>query len=396
MKRSFELIIGLFFIFGFLFVPLTFNGKNWQFQFTNFLFSKPISFFQSIFFPIALQQIDFSSDTIALNCLLILLLVLASFCVIILSFFKLKSDKITKCSRLISSYYIAFVLLKYGFDKIFKAQFYLPEPNILYSQFGNLSKDILYWSTIGTSYSYSVSMGIIEVATAFLLLFKRTRIVGLLIAAGIFITVIIINFGFDISVKTFSLFLLFATLFALFPYLKTLFNFLILHKQEQIKLEKVALLTNSVLKFWIKTMLIGMMLLQILVPYVESNNFNDDNFQRNFLHGAYQVTKITTKNGTLKASDFPIKKLFIHRNNYLIFQNDTKMTDYHFEINAFQTQLILENYKKEKIIVNFTFVKKDSILTVDFNKFHIVAKAIDWRKLPVLKKNLHFTVDEVQ
>jgi hypothetical protein len=103
-----------------------------------------------------------------------------------------------------------FFLFKYGWDKITKGQFYMPEPNTLFTPFGKLSKDIAYWSLVGSSYPYTVSLGIIEVVAALLLLFKRTQFLASLLAVVIFGQVVLINFSFDISVKLFygSLFLL--------------------------------------------------------------------------------------------------------------------------------------------------------------------------------------------
>lgn len=397
MKKSLEKICALFFLFGFLFIPLTLNGKDFQFQFTHILFSKPVAFLEKRFFSNALPQIDFSSDTISLLLLIILLFFLAITIVFVLKFTKFKLDKIVTFSRVITCYYIAFILFKYGFDKVFKAQFYLPEPNILYTNFGDLSKDILYWSTIGTSHFYSVSMGIIEVLVAILILIKRTRILGLLLAIGVFVNIILINFGFDISVKIFSIFLFLATIFAVFPCLKVVFNFFILQKKEQLSIENLSFTLNPIIKIWLKIMIVGVMLLQILFPYFQSNNFNDDNAKRNFLHGAYQVTEIIKGNDTLKFDEFPIEKIFVHRNNYLIFQdNNQQMTDYHFEINKLNNQLLLEDYAKNKILIAFKFSQKDAVLKLNFNKYHIVCKAINWRKLPALHDKIHFSVDEIR
>jgi len=397
MKRFFEKSLALFFIFGFLFIPLTLNGKDWQFQFTKVLFSKPIAFIQTLFFPKALHTIDFSSDTIALNLLLLSLFLLAMIVVILMKFFKIKSDQLVFNSRVISCYYIAFILLEYGFNKVFKAQFYLPEPNILYTSFGNLSKDILYWSTLGTSRFYSISMGIIEVFAAILILIKRTRIFGLLISIGVFVNIILINFGFDISVKTFSIFLLTVTLFAVFPNLKTVINFLVFQRREQLLSNNHSMVSNPFLKIWMKCIVVGLLLLQVLFPYFQSQNFNDDVQARPFLHGAYQVNQIIVKADTLKTNEFPILKIFIHRNNYIIFQGqNNEMTDYHFEIDSIKKQLLLEDYQKKSICVNYDFTKKDSTFKLQLKNYYIVSKAINWRKLPALQNQTHYTIDQIQ
>ena len=397
MKRFLEKSLALFFVFGFLFIPLTLNGKDWQFQLTKVLFSKPIAFIQMLFFPQALRSIDFSSDTIALNLLLLLLFLLAIVSVFLLHFLKIKTDNMVLISRVISSYYIVFILIIYGFDKVFKAQFYLPEPNILYTSFGNLSKDILYWSTLGTSRFYSISMGIIEIVTAILILFKRTRILGLLISIGVFVNIILINFGFDISVKTFSIFLLLVTLFSVYPNLKMLINFLVFQKREQLMHTNQEIISNPFLKIWIKFIVVGLLFLQILFPYFQSQNFNDDLQVRPFLHGAYQVNQIIVKTDTLKTTDFPIHKIFIHRNNYIIFQGKNNViTDYHFEMDSIKKQLLLQDYKKNTICVDYDFTKKDSTFRLRFKNYSIVSKAINWRKLPALQNQTHYTIDQIQ
>ncbi|MFZ4106494.1 hypothetical protein [Flavobacterium sp.] len=397
MKSFVEKVLALFFVFGFLFLPLTLNGKDWQFELTKIIFSKPIAIIQTHFFPKALQVIDFSSDTIGLNLLLALLFLLAIVIVLLLNFLKIKTNKIIFISRVISCYYIAFILLNYGFDKVDKTQFYLPEPNVLYTSFGNLSKDILYWSTLGTSHFYSISMGIIEVFTAILLLIKRTRIVGLLFSIGIFVNIILINFGFDISVKTFSVFLLLATLFSVYPNLKKLINFLVFQRKEQLMPHKQSIVNNPFLKIWTKSIVVGLLFLQVLFPYLKTQNFNDDLQSRPFLHGAYQVNQFIVKSDTLKTSDFPILKIFIHRNNYIIFQGkNNEMTDYHFEIDTIKKQLLLQDYQKNNSCVNYDYVKKDSIFKLKFNNYYIISKALNWRKLPALQNQTHYTIDQIQ
>lgn len=397
MNVRLEKSIALFFVLGFLFIPLTFSGKDAHYQLTNFIFSKPIEFFQQLFFKNALQNIDFSSDTIALNLLLFLLLLLSIIVILLVDLLKINTHKLVGFARLVSCYYISFVLLKYGFDKVFKAQFYLPEPNILYTPFGNLSKDILYWSTIGTSYFYSFSMGIIEVFVAFLILYTRTRTLGLLFSIGIFINIVLLNFGFDISVKTFSLFLLCASQFAVFPKFKSLVNFLIFHKKEQLVVDEIPILKNHFMFIWIKITVVNSLLFQVLSPYFQTNNFNDDDQERPFLHGAYQVITIIKNNDTLAFSDFPIQKIMVHRNNYLIFQDkNNQMTDYFFENNRFTKQLILQKYNKNKIVVQYEYIKKDSIFTLQFNNYFISSKALNWKKLPALQNQTHFTLDEIK
>ncbi len=279
LKTYLNKALSLFFILGFLFIPLTFYGLDFQYLLTRFFFLKPVAFIQDHFFAYAIQRIDFSSDTVGLNILLWLLLAISFFVVLLLNVFKVNSSKIIPFFKSLSAYYVAAILLKYGFDKIFKQQFYLPEPNILYTNFGNLTKDILYWSTIGTSYTYSLVTGIIEVLTAILILVKRTRIFGFCLAIGVLVNILLINFSFDISVKTFTAFLLGVVVFNVYPYLEIIYAFFVRHKQAQLITSPQH--TNGVYK-WISVFLSIGLICYSLSPYISAGNFNDDNAERPF------------------------------------------------------------------------------------------------------------------
>ena len=115
------------------------------------------------------------------------------------------------------AFYLSLQLFRYGWDKVFKHQFYLPEPNTLFTPLGYLDKDILYWSTMGSSYSFTVFGGIMELIPAVLLLFRPTRIIGAAITFGVFLQVLMINIGFDITVKCLSGFLLLLSFSLLLP-----------------------------------------------------------------------------------------------------------------------------------------------------------------------------------
>lgn len=397
MKTYLDKVISLFFIEGFVFIPLTFYGPGYQYLLTKFFFLKPVAFIQNHFFRDAIKNIDFSSDTIALNILLCLLLVIAAIIVLLLHLLKIRSPEIVVFTRSLSAYYIAFILLKYGVDKIGKRQFYLPEPNILYARFGNLTRDILYWSTMGTSHTYSVVTGITEVIAALLLLVKRTRVAGFCLALVILANILLVNIAFDISVKTFTLFLLAIVLFNLYPYLKNIYAFFILHKQIQLS---AAQPPPPGYHKWAKLLLSAGILCYVLFPFVSSGNFNDDKAERPLLHGAYSIERFIIGNDTLSNADFPYKRFFIHRNNYIIFQqSDDTMVDYFFEINPVKKQLVLQDYSANKITVAYDYNEKTGTLQLQFSnngKWVIESKSLDWKALPALQGKTHYTIDEIK
>ena len=397
LKSYINKTFSVFFTLGFLFIPLTFYGLSFQYWLTRFIFLQPITFIQNHFFTQAIKTIDFSSDTIALNILLSLLLAMAFVLTGLSGVFKINISKITQWFSSVSAWYLALVLLKYGFDKIFKHQFYLPEPNILYSNFGSLTKDILFWSTMGLSHTYSVITGGIEVLTALLLLVKRTRILGFCLAIAALINIVIVNFSFDISVKTFSLFLLAVAMFNVLPHVKVMYAFFVQRRQVQLVTEPQNKTVGAKWAGWLGGCCI---VLYSLLPYLAEGNFNDDRAPRPLLHGAYNIRQFIIANDTLKSDAFPYIRFFVHRQNYIIFQQkDGKMIDYFFELNPAKKQLMLHDYGKNVITIAYDDSGAKGALKLMFNnsaKWIIEADTLALKELPALQDNLHYTIDEIK
>ncbi len=312
-------------------------------------------------------------------------------------------DKLKYWFKVIISYYLSMQLFEYGFNKLFKYQFYLPEPNTLFTPIGGLSPDILYWSTMGTSYSYTVFMGLLEIISAILLLFKRTRLLGAIIAMGILINITMINFGFDISVKLYSCFLLFLSIVIISPDLKKLFVFFILNKQVITSEWAPTINSKKRILFYsiFKSLIIGLILFDTLFVYFVTNNFNDDKAQRPFLHGAYNVKIFVKNNDTLaplQTDKYRVKRIFIHREGYLIAQSmNDEMQDYKLRYEIINNKLILESYDSSKVILDYTYNKMDSTLFLSGSVYNdsvkIYSKQIDLSKLPIFQQNFHWTID---
>ena len=131
---------------------------------------------------------------------------------------RLHLDSYTSVLHQVLAFLVALFLLKYGIDKLLLHQFYPPEPNTLFTPTGMLSKDILFWSTMGSSKTYNLFMGLIEVIPGLLLFHRKTRMLGAFISIGVFTNVFFLNIGFDITVKLLSLMLLVASIVLFAPY----------------------------------------------------------------------------------------------------------------------------------------------------------------------------------
>lgn len=399
---SFEFTVSIFVLLGILFIPFTFLFGKIQVEITQFVFGEFIRFVAALFGKAVVLK-DFSSDTLGLYLLMPIFftvsLLLTTGCHLV-RISDLNKEKTICFIRSVATYYLAWILLKYGFDKVFKFQFYLPEPNILFTRVGDLDKDILFWSIMGSSHSYSIFMGLLEIIPGILLLFRKTRNLGVLITIGVFIQVVAINYSFDISVKLFSSFLLLIALFLFAPISFTFWQLL----SNQAEKTNPSVVQNNFLSFpfkfarRFKLVFVTFIMLETLLPYYIAQNFNDDDFKRPILHGVYKMEYSLIGKDRFPESENPIKYIFIHRDGYLIFQNkEQQMQDYKLEVNPKEQSLTIVDYSNKKTFFNYRYSKKSKQLELELlpksTKSIHYFKAIDWREMPLLQKQFHWTVD---
>ena len=319
----------------------------------------------------------------------------------ILFFKKTNEEKLKYLLNASATYILAFFLLKYGFDKVFKVQFYLPEPNTLYTPLGFLSKDILFWSTVGSSYSYSVFSGLMEIIPALLLFSRRTRLLGGIIAFGVMLHVLVINFSFDISVKILSIYLLLLAAIVIRPYFRMLAGIFILQKTDfpRPEIEKINKSKNKTRRF-LKALVIVFVLFESLYIYVDQNNFNDDLAPRPKFHGTYQLleqnTTISGKSayfGNLSA----VQRVFIHRKGYLIlqFQNDS-MKDFPIMLSPDGKTTVKTSHGFVEMNIHVDSTTKEYTFSWIENgqPLNLTGKKLDQNQLPLLKDHFIWNIDD--
>lgn len=391
MSRQVRHTLLLFALLGMVFIPYPFHLLPVQSQVAHFLFGGLLNTLTGSSASPAI-----TSDTIWMYLLVLVLFVLS----ITLSFLArfIKAEYLPKIEALVLSlcaWYLSLQLMKYGMDKVLKTQFYLPEPNILYTPFGMLDQDILYWSTIGTSRSYNLFLGIIELLAAGLLLFKRTRLMGALAAWLLMINVVMVNFSFDISVKLFSLFLLFLSLMVLLPHARYLWKALLHRPLPLTSQQPVTVITHPFWRATLKTGVAGVLILESAYALVMYGVANGDATPRPALHGAYETMQVSGG----APGDFirfeNVKRLFVHRKGYLIlqYQND-RMKDYKLTVNDAE-RITLTNYEGRHMTLSYA--AHDSVLSLIYppavGAYSISTKALNWKKLPALQSRFHWMSD---
>lgn len=404
MRKSFlKDVFSFFAFFSIVFIPFPFSLTRIQLPVTEFVFGNLIDFTAKNIFGTPLTVPHIISDSVSLYILVLLLFILAVIMAFLLPAVKQwprYRDRVLTFFYKSGCCYLSLLLLKYGVDKIFKNQFYLPEPNTLFTPLGKMSKGMLYWSSMGTSYFYNVFLGSLEVLAAVFIFFKRTRLVGLLMSLVIMLNVVAVNFGFDISVKLYSLFLLFLTIYLLAPYFRLLYHFMLFQRTDTQRsmTPDVRVVKNPFLSASLKWFIAGIILLEALYPFGRSGNFNNDLAKRPYLHGAYEVKTMIAGTDTMDAAHSTVKRFFIHKDSYMIFQDqEDKMNDYKLGYDLDKYIFVLTDYQMHKTILTFSYRASDSILTLRYFKadkeYQLTGKAIDWRKLPTVQKGFHWTIE---
>lgn len=400
MKRGFFQSIASFFgLLCVVFIPFPFNITKVQLSITDFLFGGLIRTIANIFGN-TLKDTRVYSDSSSMYILVLLLFLLAviiSAVLLQVKKWELYRNKFFGFVYRLLLYYLALQLLKYGVDKIFKNQFYLPEPNTLYTPLGQVSKDLLYWSSMGTSHFYNVFMGSLEALAAIFILVKKTRLTGLLMSLVILLNVVAVNFGFDIDVKLYSLFLVYVTAYLLVPYCSRLYQLLLTRAPGRSFPAPAPVFRRNFLSVFFKWLIAGLIFLEAFYPFISTGNFNGDLAKRPYLHGAYDVRQMITGTDTLSDAGSPIKRFFIHREGFMIFQDrEDRMQDYKLTYSS-SNKLIITDYQKNETELTIRYDFHDSILVLQYNKANklhqLTGKAIDWKKLPALQKGFRWMMD---
>ena len=213
-------------------------------------------------------------------------------------------------------YYLAITLFSYGIVKVFPAQFGTITSYRLHQELGDMSPMGLLWTFMAYSTSYQFFAGFMECLAAFLLLFRRTTLLGALISLGIMLNVFAMNMCFDVPVKLFSFFLVLSSIYIAAPNLQRLINFFILQKPTeappQYQPDFLAKKGFKITRIVLKTLLI----LGLIVPTAFQIMEEDEKREvpLTSFYGAYSVSKHVKNQAEMLITDsLRWEKLFVDR-----------------------------------------------------------------------------------
>jgi hypothetical protein len=127
-------------------------------------------------------------------------------------------------------YSLALTAFSYGILKVFAMQMIFPSISQLATPLGDYLPMRFSWLFIGYSAPYQIFSGVAEVLVALLLVWRKTALLGAILAIGVFGNVVMLNLSYDIPVKIYSINLLVASIFLAWQERERLFAFFILNR----------------------------------------------------------------------------------------------------------------------------------------------------------------------
>lgn len=245
-------------------------------------------------------------------------------------------DKIQYWVMVVLSYELARVMFGYGLAKVFPGQFVEPSLYKLDQPLGESSPMGLAWTFMGYSRGYTIFSGVAECLGGFLLLFRRTRLLGAMVCIAVMTNVVAMNFCYDICVKLYSSHLLFTALFLTLPDLKRLVSFFVLQRPVSATTQYYPVFTTR----WKRYVFNGIrytVVVWMLWYAVKMGIYIDHSAQKREIkgpvYGAFEVTSFTPlSTGTLvtHTNTFPLlkkirpawKTLYFEKGGLLLYQDE--------------------------------------------------------------------------
>lgn len=298
-------------------------------------------------------------------------------------------------------YFLAGMMLGYGFSKVFHLQMPYPYLSRLVQPYGDSSPMGLVWTYIGQSKAFSVVVGLSEVICGLLLFFRKTTLLGALFSLIVMGNVMAVNFCYDIPVKIFSSVLELMALYLAAPYLKRLYQLFIQHKPIQIN----NYVQPSFTKKWVAVVLKCLKLLIIadalfygIKGGMDSVNKYGDNAPKPPLYGIYNTELVIRNKDTIASLTTDTsrwKQLIIQSDKFAIIKlmNDSLLS-YFFRVDTVGKKVIVYS-RKDTLNKSFFSYTRDSAFLILNGKVkndsvYMKLKRFDEKKFRLMSRGFHW------
>ncbi|SFN36618.1 hypothetical protein SAMN05421594_2369 [Chryseobacterium oleae] len=262
----------------------------------------------------------------------------------------------------VARYYVAMIMLSYGFAKLHNGQFPANSIGRLEEKVGDMSPMGMIWSMMGASAGYTFVSGLLESMGGFLLLFRRTKTFGALFSMTVMINVALLNFFYDVPVKIFSSHIVLLCVFIVSGDAIALYRFFILHQPSQLRFQK-----RTSDKRWKRITLIGVKCLVIAFFIFSSSSMLFYTPPAVPMEGAYSVEKVVINNQEVPPCNNDSvgwKKLLIsYSDRASVILNNDSTKAFQSMIDIGKKTLTLRKKERDNIYAYLHYnVQKDSII----------------------------------
>ncbi|WP_044102398.1 DoxX family protein [Neolewinella persica] len=305
---------------------------------------------------------------------------------------------------LILSYYLAYTLLSYGIIKLFHLQFSPPGLSRLFNTYGQSSPMRLVWTFMGSSATYTIFAGASETLAGILLLFRRTRTVGALLAFGVMFNVFMLNMSYDIPVKLFSLQLVVISVYIAARHWRRLYTFFL--TEQAVPAPSTRSLVSSNRAWWVlvavQVLFGGFVIISQFKGAKEGRDQYGVGSPRSALYGVYNVDHFVMNGDTIpdRLSDTVRWKRIIF--DYPKFTPITMMNDHdkYFgtEIDTTARTIMFTQRGENQEADAFTYERSDGELLLkgmmNSDTLEVHLKPYDLSRFGLLNRGFHW-VNEV-
>lgn len=328
----------------------------------NHLISKPIIIAVADFFSIhIIPQSNGSGDTKYDFYKLIFVFCCSLLLFFIIQIYNTNHNKFRIFAITTFRYFLFYVLLIYGFAKVYPSQFGSElSILILNKTYGDSSPMNLLWTFMGFSKGYTFFVGFAEVLAGTLLLFKRTTVLGAILSCAVMTNVFLLNLFYDVPVKLFSFHLLIISLSIILLNFQSLFRFF-LSREDIGKLNAFGFERSkeaNQLLIWIKSFITVLIFLTILGSVLKLKKPKEKD--KSILNGTHYVIEQKIKFAENKLNPIEWDLLSFDYNKHLSIQLDNREVS-HYRINIDTIKNVIADNNKSQIkfdLINDTLTLK--------------------------------------
>ncbi|MEP7256357.1 MAG: DoxX family protein [Ferruginibacter sp.] len=298
-------------------------------------------------------------------------------------------------------YFLASMMLGYGFAKVFHLQMPYPYLSRLVQPYGDSSPMGLVWTYIGQSKAFSVIVGMSEVICGLLLFFRKTTLLGALFSLIVMGNVMAVNFCYDVPVKLFSSVLEIMALYLAAPYLKKIFQVFVQHKPTYISnydqpvfTKKWFAVSIKILKF----LVIADALFYGIKGSIDQGKQYGDDAPRPPLYGIYNTELVLRNNDTivpLTTDTTRWRQIIIQTDNFarIKLMNDT-VRNYNFKVDTVTKKAVVYPNWDTLNKMNFNYTKDSEFLIlsgrIKNDSMYMRLKKYDEKKFRLMNRGFHW------